>query len=59
MPDARLDDLRQRLEPLLAQVPERVRDARPDALREEPLASIANAFLAGFVAGRVVRRILR
>lgn len=43
----------------MRQASERIREARPDALRKQPAASLADAFVAGFAAGRVVRRIVR
>ena len=57
--NASLQELRERIEPRVQQISGWLRDARPDALRKQPVASLADAFGAGFAAGRIVRRIRR
>jgi len=54
-----LNDLRKRIALTMQQASERIREARPDALRKQPVASLADAFGAGFAAGLIVRRIRR
>lgn len=55
----RLYDLRRQLGPRLTEGAQRVRESRPDVMREEPLVTLTNLFLGGFVAGRIFRRIVR